>query len=170
MDHIFTAKAIIDYQKYKGVNTYLLFLDAEKCFDKLWLKDCIVDICEAGVPPTEANVIYEMNKNATAIINTPIGETETIKHKEIVKQGLIFGSKLCCVSTDKINTIDKHISFKMHNLDIGSLIYVDDILGIGDENIIIDTARNAKTMETLKKFTFSMEKSKYMVIKSSKKK
>ena len=87
IDHIFTVKSIIDYQKRHNKNTYLLFLDAEKCFDKLWLKDCIVDLKEAGVPSLESLILYKMNENISATIMTPVGQTEKVELKNIVKQG-----------------------------------------------------------------------------------
>ena len=33
--------AIIDENKKLGKDTYMIFADAEKCFDKLWLEDCL---------------------------------------------------------------------------------------------------------------------------------
>ena len=32
-----------------GKYTYVVMADAEKCFDKLWLEDCLVDMAEAGM-------------------------------------------------------------------------------------------------------------------------
>ena len=35
---------IVDRNKNLGRNTHVMFVDAEKCFDKLWLEDSLVDI------------------------------------------------------------------------------------------------------------------------------
>ena len=48
IDHVMTLMAIIYKQKFLNKKTYLVFLDTEKCFDKLQLKDCVVEMWEAG--------------------------------------------------------------------------------------------------------------------------
>ena len=60
-------------QKKKGKeNTYMIFADAEKCFNKLWLEDCLKDI-------------NKKSKNHS--IETPVGAIEAINAEEIVKLG-----------------------------------------------------------------------------------
>ena len=59
--------------------------------------------------------------------------TDGIIVHEIVKQGTIFGPKLCSVATEKINGIGEEIStHTTPELTMGAPGYVDDILGIGD--------------------------------------
>ena len=52
----------IEEFRSKEEDLYILFADLEKCFDHLWLKDCIKEIVDAGMPIPEAMYIYEMNK------------------------------------------------------------------------------------------------------------
>ena len=63
----------------------MVFADAEKCFDKLWLEDCIADTVGKGVREREAALIYKMNENARIKVMTPCGETKEIQKKKIVK-------------------------------------------------------------------------------------
>ena len=44
IDHIMTLNEIIGYNKYINIETYVVFADAYKCFDKLNLKNCIIDL------------------------------------------------------------------------------------------------------------------------------
>ena len=44
-----TVMAVLDMVKELGRETTMLFADAEKCFDKLWLEDCIVDMVGCGM-------------------------------------------------------------------------------------------------------------------------
>ena len=37
-------RAIIDNNRRLRRNMYILMVDAEKCFGKLWLQDCLVDV------------------------------------------------------------------------------------------------------------------------------
>ena len=64
--------------------TYVYFADAYKCFDRLWLKDCLVELWKAGMREREVMMIYEMNKLAKIVINTPIGNTKEIEVSDIV--------------------------------------------------------------------------------------
>ena len=50
---------IVEYRDKKQ-DLYILFGDLEKCFDKLYLKDCIIELTEAGMPVQEAVYIYEI--------------------------------------------------------------------------------------------------------------
>ena len=34
---------IIEKRRTERLNTYLFFSNAAKCFDKLWLKDCLIE-------------------------------------------------------------------------------------------------------------------------------
>ena len=51
MDNIIIINAVTEKQRQSHKNTYLFFADAEKCFDKLWLKDCLIDMEEIGYSP-----------------------------------------------------------------------------------------------------------------------
>ena len=127
MDHIMTLNAIIDYNKTINSETYILFADAYKCFDKLNLKNCIVDIYKI-IGAKEAMRIYNLNEKGKAIIQTPVGEVGPIDADELVRQGTILGPKLCCTNTDKVNIIGKKcITYIGPKVKTETSIYVDDI-------------------------------------------
>ena len=48
MANIIIINAITEKQRQSHKNTYLFFADAEKCFNKLWLKDCLIEMEEIG--------------------------------------------------------------------------------------------------------------------------
>ena len=52
-DNWLAVMAILDNARYRGEECVLLFADAEKCFDKLWLEDCLVDLHKAGLRERE---------------------------------------------------------------------------------------------------------------------
>ena len=105
VDNWMILMAVRDHNRNVNQNTYIYFADLMKCFDRLWLKDCVVDLWKAGVREKEARLVYLMNKEARIWIKTPVGITDEIKIEEVVKQGTIFGPKLCCVATGAINKI-----------------------------------------------------------------
>ena len=89
--------------------TYLFFADAEKCFDKLWLKDCIVELENLGFPPIDLEMMQQLNKEAVVEIKTPVGTTKEITIEELVRQGIVFGLLFCCASTVKVNVIGEPV-------------------------------------------------------------
>ena len=72
-----------------GKKTYVVFGDAAKCFDKLWLRDSLVEMYKAGCNMQDIQMIYKMNEDTGIIIETPLGKTEHAKVGEIVKQGTV---------------------------------------------------------------------------------
>ena len=165
MDNMVMMRAVLDNNARLNKKTYCYFADAYKCFDKLWLKDCLVEMWRAGMREREVMLIYELNRQADIVIETPVGVTKSIKVDEIVKQGTVFGPKLCCISTEKVNSIKNIISTSISpDLCLGAPVYVDDILGVGSVGTVQRVIRNTREMEVKKKFRFSAKKSKYMVI------
>ena len=47
MDNMLIVSSIIEKTRQKQ-NTYLMYADAVKCFDKLWLKECLIEMKELG--------------------------------------------------------------------------------------------------------------------------
>ena len=166
-----TLDAVINYNKLMGSETYILFADAYKCFDKLNLKDCICDISEL-IGVEEAYEMYVANKKGTATIKTPVGMVENVPANNIVRQGTIPGPKLCVVNTDKINkTGRKCYTYIGPRIRIETLAFVDDLQNASTNiNNIVDTAKNLATFEKTKGYTFSIDQKKTAILIAGKKK
>ena len=63
----------------------MFFADAVKCFDKLWLKDCLLEMHNLRYDPNTLEILHEMNKETDIIIRTPVGNTKNIQVKEVIK-------------------------------------------------------------------------------------
>ena len=170
-DNWIAIMAVIDSNKRKNENTTILFADAEKCFDQLWLEDCLIDLHEAGMREREIHVLLEMNKTARMKISTPYGKTEEIHLEKIVKQGTVYGPQLCCASTDKINSVGTaHPVVVSPGVEIKNLIYVDDIAAVGNKEMVEEAGKNLKIMEDQKGFVFNTEKTNYINIRTGREK
>ena len=125
VDHLLTLNAVVDYHKYIGASTYIFFADAYKCFDKLDLNDCV---CELGkmVGWKEALWALKMNKNGKVTVECPLGTTSEFEIKDNVRQGTIYGPMLCGIATDQINVLGRKNFTLIRNIEIESLIFVDD--------------------------------------------
>ena len=151
-DNIMTLNAIIDYNKLINTETFILFADAYKCFDKLRIKNCIIDLYKI-IGAKEAMDIYRMNEKGNAIINTTIGNIDPIEVNGIVRQGTIMGPKLCCIDTDKINSIGRKCITASSN-------------GEQLEKAVI----NLQCMEETKGYTFNNDVNKTAILIINKKK
>ena len=153
IDNMIMVRSVIHNKRRLNRKLYCYFADAYKCFDKLWLKDCLVELWRAGMREREVYMLYEMNKESNIVIETPVGMTDSITVHEIVKQCTIFGPKLCSVATENINGIGEEIStYITPELTIGAPVFVDYILRIGDCKTIKNVMRNTRRLE--EKFRF----------------
>ena len=69
MGNIIIINAVTEKQRQSHKNTYLFFADAEKCFGKLWLKNCLIDMEEIGYNRKDNKILYNMNKKRRNNIN-----------------------------------------------------------------------------------------------------
>ena len=67
-DNLIIINTIIENQRAQNLNTYMFSADAIKCFDKLWLKDCLLEMYNFGYDSNTLNILYEMSKETDIII------------------------------------------------------------------------------------------------------
>ena len=81
-DNLLITNSVVEEFRFERKDLYLLFADLEKCFDQLWLKDCIwevhEEIREAEMSAGEAIYLSYMNKTVNAVVRH-----ETRKWKEL---------------------------------------------------------------------------------------
>ena len=102
---LIVLNSIIENKRQNTNKAYLFFADAKKCFDKLWLKDCLIEIYNLGYSPGTIRSLHQINKTSNIVVDTPVGKTPSITVEEVVKQRTIFDSIMCCGSTSKVNEI-----------------------------------------------------------------
>ena len=159
-----------EWNRKLGKKTYVVFGDAVKCFDKLWLRDALVEMYKAGCNLQDIQMMYKMNEDTGLIVETPLGRTGRVAVGEIVKQGTVLGPQLCCVETDQINKIGENQEKMVGDQMVGILVFVDDVMRAGGAEEIRRAIRNFAAMETLKKFTYGLKKTNYMIIKTGREK
>ena len=117
VDNLFILRGIINHANYMGKELWLTFYDTEKCFDSLWLEDCINSLWDLDVKDDILCLIYLMNIKATVTIKTPLGDTDPLFLSNFVKQGTVLLNKL---STDSIG-------YNFGSVQIKSMEFVDDL-------------------------------------------
>ena len=166
MDNLIIMNTIIENQSTQKLNTYMFFADAVKCFDKLWLKDCLLEMYNSGYDPNTLKILHERNKETDVIIKTPVGNTDNIQVKEVVKQGTIFGPIMCCAKTFTVNSIGEEVKYRYGKINIGMSVFMDDIATASKAEHIRKGINNCARMEKEKKIIFGLKKTKYMIVKT----
>lgn len=169
-DNILLFSEIIRQKRKQGKKCYVVFGDAVKCFDKLWLKDSLVELFKAGCNTQDIQMIFKMNSGTVLEVETPSGTTEKKTVGEIVKQGTVLGPTLCCVVTDQINKINEPQERNLGHECVAMLIFVDDVMTAGNAEESRVAIRSCKMMEQQKKFTYGLKKTKYMILNTGKEK
>ena len=90
--------------------------DVNKCFDSLWVEDCINDMFEAGLRNDKLPLLYIMNQNANIAIKNSWGLTERTNIRNIIMQGTTWESIFCTTSMDKLG--QKFIRMKNYYISI----------------------------------------------------
>ena len=170
VDNWMMMMAVVDEGKRLKKPVYLFFADLVKCFDRLWLKDCLVDLHSCGLREKEVLLLYKMNEKASFKVSTPAGITEEVQVREIVKQGTVYGPKLCCASTGKINDRLSAEEVLYPTVSLQALAYVDDINSSGGKQVVEEVMKKCGDMEKEKLWEFSTEKSNWMCQKNRKRK
>ena len=134
-DNIFVLNAItnsIVNGKESAVDVQVF--DVEKCFDALWMQECINDLFETGFDNDKLPILYLENQNAKIAVKTPYGITERRSISNVVMQGTVWGSLFCTATMDKLGKLiyeNEELMYKYKNaVNIPSLGMVDDILSI----------------------------------------
>jgi len=171
-DSLFIIRALINYYKYYNVPITIVFYDLEKCFDRLWLKDCMIDLFESGVKNKLWSIIYELNETCEICVKTPIGVSKGFTAKQIVKQGTVLAANICANSVDKLNNESRSggIGAIVGNVNVPNLAFQDDIAQV---NISTKTAEKqlmiTESFQRAKKMKFNELKTQTMTIQNGQK-
>lgn len=102
-DNLFVMNAVM--KACKGgedspcdINVY----DVKKCFDSLWLSECINDLFEAGLDNDKLCLLYYSNISASIALKTSSGMSERFNINKTVMQGTVWAGLKCTATMDKL--------------------------------------------------------------------
>ena len=104
-------------------------------------------------------------KETDIIIRTPVGNTNNIQIKEVVKQGTIF-EPMCYAETSIVNSIREEVKYSYGKINIRMPVFMDDIATAGKAEHIRKGIKNCARMKREKKISFGLKKTKYMIVKT----
>ena len=131
-DNIFICSAIANsVMKKESGQVDFHIRDVETCFDKLDLKECIMDLYDAGIDNDKLNLLYLENKNCQVSIKVNQSSTKRINLSDIVLQGTLWAGLMCTTQMDKFAK-DAYKSGDTYSykqkVEVAALEMVDDIL------------------------------------------
>ena len=146
MDNLIIMNTIIENQRAQKLNTYMFFADAVISFNKLWLKDCLLEMFNLGYDPNKLKILYEMNKETNIIIGTAVRNTDHMRVGEVIKQGTIFCPIMCCAETSTVNSI-REVRCRYGKINIGIPVLMDKIATAGRAEHIRKSINNCAKMQ-----------------------
>jgi hypothetical protein len=154
-DHLFIVHGVINsVLNGEGNPIDIQIYDVEKCFDALWLEDCMLDMFDT-LPKEDRDdklaLVYKMNMENYVAINTAVGLTDRILIQKIVMQGGKWGPLKCSITMDKIGrrcvVKGEHLYSYKGLVKVMPLAMIDDLLGIancGTKSADLNIAINAE--------------------------
>ena len=139
-DHLFVIYGIINSVLKGGEKCIdLQVYDIEKCFDALWLEECLNDLYNT-LPEDHRNdqiaLLYKANESNLVAVKTPAGLTSRINIPFIVQQGGTWGSLLCANTIDSFGKYcrdNSEFTYSYKNkTDVLPFAFIDDLNGIAE--------------------------------------
>ena len=91
-DNIFVLNAVVNSALRNSEQIDIQVYDVEKCFDALWLKECISDLYDKGLNNDNLNLIYQGNSLANVAVKNGDRLSKRFEIDNIVMQGSVWGS------------------------------------------------------------------------------
>ena len=175
-DNLFVINAIMNESKRGGAEACdISIYDIRKCFDSLWMQECINDLYENGLRNDKLCMIYYSNMNANIAIKYPSGLSERFTIHNKVLQGTIWSGLMCTSTMDKLGKIaynNNDMLYKYKNeVGVPPLQMVDNIISASKcVNQVVETNSAINTFVKLKKLELSKSKCSRLHIGKSKSK
>ena len=163
-DNLFVIYAIMNNSKRgNGESCDICVYDIKKCFDSLWMHECINDLFENGLTNDKLCMIYYSNINASIAIKSPSGISERFSIHNKVMQGTVWSGLMCTCTIDslaKISYNDSSLLYKYkNNVNVPPLQMVDDVITASKcGNQVVKTNSVVNTFVKLKKLELSKSK------------
>ena len=165
VDNLFLLRGLLEHAKYLGKEVWVIFYDIEKCFDSLWLQDCINSLWENGIIDVILLLVYFLNTKANIVVKSPFGETKLFICSSIVKQGTVLGPVLSNCSLDRI-LVESHGYF-LGSVEIKPIEFVDDIADPNEGQLSAQmTNKITEHIQHERRLMFSEEKCELLKVNS----
>ena len=165
VDNLFFLRTLIYHSKYMGMQLWLTFYDTEKCFDSLWLEDCIISLWDNVVKDDIVSLIYKLNVKNKFHHKTPFGDTQVLPLENLLKQETVLRPFLNNRSLDRV--CKESLGYLIGLVEIKSMEFLDDIEDPNSDEISAKFSnRIVEQIQFEKRLTLSAEKCEFLNINS----
>ena len=137
VDNLFITRGLINHAVCLNKELWITFYDKEKCFDSLWLEDCISSLWDLRVKDDMLYLIHLLSTKASVTVKTPMGDTHPFLLSNLVT---VLGPVLNNCSLDRFS--QESFSYQFGSVEIKTSLFVDDI---SDPNSYKTTATLSNT-------------------------
>ena len=137
LNNLFTIKSIIQQRKYKRKETYVVFIDIGKAYDKVWSNAIFYLLWDRGIKGKLWRTMYKLNQNLKTTTATKFGQTDTIDIEDSIRQGKPLSGPEFALLIDQLNV---DIRAEEYGIIYSHLILVS-LLCTDDTTLIADSER-----------------------------
>ena len=148
LNNLFTIKSIIQQRKYKRKETYVVFIDIGKAYDKVWSNAIFYLLWDRGIKGKLWRTMYKLNQNLKTTTATKFGQTDTIDIEDSIRQGKPLSGPEFALLIDQLSVdiTAEGYGFIYSHLILVNLLFTDDITVIADSERQLQEILNEKNL------------------------
>ena len=148
LNNLFTIKSIIQQRKHEGKETYVVFIDIGKAYDKVWSNAIFYLPWDRGIKGKLWRTMYKLNQNLKTTTATKFGQTDTIDIEDSIRQGKPLSGPEFALLIDQLNVdiTAEGYGFIYSHLILVNLLFTDDITVIADSERQLQEILNEKNL------------------------
>ena len=171
-EHLFVIKSVFAYYQAKNKALIMSSFDVKKMFNMENMFDVLKELYKSEVKGKVHRLIYNLNKNLRIKVQTSVGTSQSEDTGPIVGQVNVDAAVISSVNLDNgVNDafVESDGELKYLELDLGPILFMDDIFRMGDNVIAAQVANNLlEEMIGKKSLEFNLDKSAFMVMGNKK--
>ena len=150
-DNLFVLNAITNASKLNPKEALdIVVYNVIKCFDSLWMSECINMLYEAGLQNDKLVLLHKSNEHANIVVKTSSGTTDRFPISNNVMQGTVWGGLMCTSTLDGLQKLLLQEEQLLYNycgaVSVPPLEMVDDVITVveyGNKSITVNAVVNA---------------------------
>ena len=148
LNNLFTIKSIIQQRKHEGKETYVVFIDIGKAYDKVWSNAIFYLPWDRGIKGKLWRTMYKLNQNLKTTTATKFGQTDTIDIEDSIRQGKPLSGPEFALLIDQLNVgiTEEGYGFIYSHLILVNLLSTDNITVIADSERQLQEILNEKNL------------------------
>ena len=166
-EHLFVIKSVFLYYQTKNKGLILSSFDIMTFFDSENIYDCMNELYNSKVTGKVYRLLFEMNRNVSIKVKTPVGMTESkevdpLVSQESVEAALLSGNSIGKGIERTFTDETKEVKYT-DELTLAPITYMDDIARLAEDKESAQYANDKlEDMLNSKGLSFNLDKSNFL--------